>query len=232
MPGNMEPPTGPPHPSRDGNTESVGRQGAPARPASNKEVELARRLMDGDESAFEPFVSAFQTKLFQYTYLTCGQREDAEEVAQETLLKVFENLSQLREPEKVRPWVFRIARNVCYMKRRKSIYAPEEEISLDQLMPSFKDDGGSRRIEIADWKGLPDTLAMKGELRNMLREAIADLPDLYRGTLLLRDVEEMSTEETAEVLGVSADVVKTRLHRARLMLRQRLDAQLLAGVRP
>ncbi|MCC6394044.1 MAG: sigma-70 family RNA polymerase sigma factor [Bryobacterales bacterium] len=228
MAGNMEAPGWPLRPqSLDGAVES-----AAPRPAPNKEVELARRLIAGDESAFEPFVSAFQTKLFQYTYLTCGQREDAEEVAQETLLKVFENLAQLREPEKVRPWVFRIARNVCYMKRRKSIYAPEEEISLDQLMPSFKDDGGGRRIEIADWKGLPDTLAMKGELRDMLREAIGDLPDLYRNTLLLRDVEELSTEETAEVLGVSADVVKTRLHRARLMLRQRLDAQLLAGVRP
>lgn len=112
----------------DDGVKSLQRDSA-ALPATNREVELARRLMAGDESAFEPFVSAFRTKLFQYTYLTCGQREDAEEVAQETLLKVFENLAQLREPEKIRPWVFRIARNVCYMKRRKSIYAPEEEIS-------------------------------------------------------------------------------------------------------
>ncbi len=125
----------------------------------NEEADLARRLMQGDMSAFEPLATMLQNKLFQYSYLTCGQREDAEEVAQETLLRVFQSFDQLREPEKFRPWLFTIARNVCYMRRRKSIFAPEEEISLDELMPSFKDDGGARRLEIADWSALPDAVA-------------------------------------------------------------------------
>lgn len=193
------------------------------------EIELARRLLAGDESAFEPFVRVFQTKLFHFVYLTCGQREDAEEVAQETLLKVFESLDQLRDPEHIRPWVFRIARNFCYMKRRKSIYAPEEEISLDQLMPTHGSDGGERRMQIADWSALPEDTASNSELRAIVRAAITGLPDIYRQTLLLRDVEELSTEEAAHVLGVSTDVVKTRLHRARLALRQKLDRHLLAG---
>lgn len=195
----------------------------------NEEADLARRLMQGDMSAFEPLATMLQNKLFQYSYLTCGQREDAEEVAQETLLRVFQSFDQLREPEKFRPWLFTIARNVCYMRRRKSIFAPEEEISLDELMPSFKDDGGARRLEIADWSALPDAVAENSELREMLRAAIIELPDLYKTALLLRDVEGLSTEEAAEVLGVSPDVVKTRLHRARLALRKKLDRHMLAG---
>lgn len=187
------------------------------------EVELAKRLMAGDTSAFEPFVEGMQGRLFRFAFANCGQREDAEEVAQETLLKVFESLKQLREPERIRPWVFRIAKNICYMRRRKSIYAPEEELSLDQLMPGFRDDSDGRKLEIADWSHLPEKEAMSAETREMLRKSILELPDIYRHTLLLRDMEELSTEETAEVLGINTDAVKTRLHRARLALRQRMD---------
>ena len=96
------------------------------------EISLARRLLAGDADAFEPFVNLFHSKLFQFTYMTCGQREDAEEVVQETLLKVFQNLHQLREPEHIRAWVFRIARNVCSLKHRKSVFAPTQELSLDE----------------------------------------------------------------------------------------------------
>ena len=196
-----------------------------------EEVDLAKRLIAGDSSAFEPFVSLFQHKLFHYSFLTCGQREDAEEVAQETLLKVFESLHTLREPERVRSWIYTIARNLCYMKRRKCIFAPEEEISLDQLMPSFRNDGSERKLEIADWSSLPDAQAINSELRQTLQRAIRALPDIYRSVLMLRDVEELTTDETADILGVSTDVIKTRLHRARMAVRQKLDQELrTAGV--
>jgi RNA polymerase sigma-70 factor (ECF subfamily) len=196
----------------------------------SEEVVLARRLAAGDLSVFDRFVEIFQHKLFQYVYMTCGQREDAEEVAQETLLKVFQSFDQLREPERVKPWVFTIARNVCYMKRRKSIFAPDEEISLDALMPEFRQSGEGRRLEIADWSRLPEDQAIHQEVRGIVDQAIRELPEMYRSALLLRDVEELTTEETAEVLGVSADVVKTRLHRARLMVRNKLDKHLLESV--
>ena len=88
------------------------------------EVEWARRLLAGDAGAFTPFVESFQSKVFQYTWLMCAQREDAEEVAQDTLLKVFESFDQLRDPRLVKAWVFRIAKNYCLMKRRRSVYAP------------------------------------------------------------------------------------------------------------
>jgi len=197
------------------------------------EVELAKRLLSGDVSAFDPFVESIRNKLFQYSYLTCGQREDAEEVAQETLLRVFQQFDQLREPEHVRTWIFRIARNFCLMKRRKSVFAPKEEVSLDELRPSFRDPGGSdgRKLDIADWSHLPDKQMISGELAAVLRSAIRDLPDMYQSTLLLRDVEGLSTKETAEVLDVSEDAVKQRLHRARLSVRQRVDAYLKGAVK-
>jgi RNA polymerase sigma-70 factor (ECF subfamily) len=192
------------------------------------EIELARELLAGNPEAFERFVEHFRSKIFQYSWLMCGHREDAEEVAQETLLKVFENFDQLREPERVRAWVFRIAKNACLMKRRKSVFAPSpsQELSLDELMPVAHHDGDQVKLEIADWSSLPDQQLIRTELREVLRQAIAELPDLYRPVILLRDVEELSTEETAQVLDVSTDVVKTRLHRARLALRQKLDRHL------
>ncbi|MBI4873608.1 MAG: sigma-70 family RNA polymerase sigma factor [Acidobacteria bacterium] len=190
------------------------------------EVDLARDLMAGKEDAFDRFVETFRSRLFQYSYLMCGHREDAEEVSQETLLKVFENFDQLREPERVKAWVFRIAKNACLMKRRKSVFAPAQELSLEQFLPASDEDGGHRRLQIADWSELPDSQLLRGELREVLGRAIGELPEIYRAVLLLRDVEELSTEETATVLDVSLEVVKTRLHRARLAVRQKLDEYL------
>jgi len=192
----------------------------------DEETEIAQGLVDGDQNAFERFVQHFREKLFQYSWLMCGQREDAEEVAQETLLSVFRNLDQLREPRRLRSWVFRIAKNACLMKRRRSVFAPERELSLDDYLPASTLNGEHRHIEIADWSRLPEDELLRLELRNQLHTAIRALPELYRTVLLLRDVEGLTTEDTARTLDVSVDVVKTRLHRARLALRQKLDGYL------
>lgn len=179
--------------------------------------------MAGDAEAFDHFVEHFRSKVFHYTWLMCGQREDAEEVAQDTLLKVFESFDQLREPERVRPWVFRIAKNACLMKRRKSIFAPDRELSLDEFMPSKSHADGDAKIEIADWSSLPDEQVLQTEMKEVLEGAIADLSESYRSVILLRDMEELSTQEVAQILDLSEDAVKTRLHRARLALRAKLD---------
>jgi RNA polymerase sigma-70 factor, ECF subfamily len=184
------------------------------------EIELARELLAGNLGAFDRFVESLHSRLFHYSLLVCGQREDAEEVAQDTLLKVFESLDQLREPEHVRAWVFRIARNACLMKRRKSVFAPARELSLDELMPS---------AQISDGGEMPDKRALRTELRGAIEAAIQELPEIYKTVLLLRDVEDLSTGETARVLEVNEDVVKTRLHRARLAVRQKLDGYLHAS---
>jgi RNA polymerase sigma-70 factor (ECF subfamily) len=193
----------------------------------SEETELARALLSGDADAFDRFVDVFRSKIFQYSLLMCGHREDAEEVAQDTLMKVFENFDQLREPERVRPWVFRIAKNACLMKRRKSVFAPTQELSLDEFLPH----GG--KLDIADWKALPEDQVLRRELQAVVRSAIDELPDIYRAVILLRDLEELTTEEAAQVLDVSQEVIRTRLHRARLAIRQRLDEYLrsLQGVK-
>ena len=183
-----------------------------------REIELARALLDGQAGAFDEFVEHFRSKIFQYSWLMCGQREDGEEVAQETLLRVFESFSQLREPERVRSWVFRIAKNACLMKRRKSIFAPAQECSLDELATGAA-------FEIGDASCLPDDELLRSELRTTLHRAVAELPETYRAVVLLRDLEELSTEETAQILDITPDAVKTRLHRGRLALRQKLDSE-------
>ena len=167
-----------------------------------------------NEAAFDQFVDHFRRKIFHYSWLMCGSREDAEEVAQETLLNVFQNFDQLREPERVRPWVFRIAKNACLMMRRKSIFAPDRELPLDDE---------NRHLDVVDRSAAPEDHAQQAEMNALLARAIRDLPPAYRSVVLLRDIEELSTEETAHILDLSEDAVKTRLHRARAALRQKLD---------
>jgi RNA polymerase sigma-70 factor (ECF subfamily) len=200
--------------------------------AASPEVQLARDLLAGREGAFDQFVTLFRAKLLHYSFLVCRQRDDAEEVTQEALLRVFQNLDQLKDPERVKAWVFRIARNACLMKRRKSVFAPDRELSLDELMPNSSQEDGHRKIEIADWSALPEDQAFQAELRQALDEAIAELPEKYKTVLLMRDVEELTTEETAEVLEVTTSTVKTRLHRARLAVRKSLDEFLRSSASP
>ncbi|MBK5291710.1 MAG: RNA polymerase sigma factor [Acidobacteriia bacterium] len=173
------------------------------------EVVWARKLMAGDQSAMQPLVESFQRKLFNYTWLMCGQREDAEEVAQDTLLKVFEDWDQLRSPEQVKPWVFRIARNYCLMKRRHSVFAPASEVPIEDVALESRDEAADERV-------------IREELNAELERALREIPETYRAVVLLRDVEELSTAETAELLDISEDNVKQRLHRGRAMLRKRL----------
>jgi RNA polymerase sigma-70 factor (ECF subfamily) len=181
------------------------------------EAALARALSAGEPDAFDRFVEHFRSKVFHYSWLMCGSPEDAEEVAQETLLKVFASIEQLREPDRVRAWVFRIARNACLMHRRKSVFAPTHELSLDDT---------SSATEVTDGAEPPDRRLLDGELKAVLDRVILELPPQYRAVVVLRDLEELSTEETADILGLKPDAVKTRLHRARLSMRQTLDCYL------
>jgi RNA polymerase sigma-70 factor, ECF subfamily len=130
---------------------------------------------------------------------------------------VFESFDQLREPERVRAWVFRIARNVCLMQRRKSIFAPAHELSIDELPPSD---------QVPDAGQAPEGELLRTELRAVIDRVIVELPPSYRSVVLLRDLEELTTEETAQVLDLGIDVVKTRLHRGRAAMRQKLDCYL------
>jgi RNA polymerase sigma-70 factor (ECF subfamily) len=181
------------------------------------ETRLARALLAGETDAFERFVLHFRSKVFHFSWLMCGSPEDAEEVAQETLLKVFESFDQLRDSDRVRAWVFRIARNACLMQRRKSVFAPARELSLDDLPASE---------EVPDSARAPEGELLRSELRAVIDRVIVELPPSYRAVVVLRDLEEFTTEETAQILELGIDVVKTRLHRGRAAMRQKLDCYL------
>ena len=183
------------------------------------ETELARAVLAGEPRAFERFVEHFRSKVFHYSWLMCGSPEDAEEVAQDALLNAFAHFDSLRDPERVRSWMFRIAKNACLMRRRRSVFAPAHELSLDELTPADEPTGEA---------GPPDAQYLRSELRAVLDRVILELPQTYRAVVLLRDLEELSTEETAQILDVSTDVVKTRLRRGRLAMKQKLDCYINA----
>lgn len=187
-------------------------------------VELIERLQAKDPQAFTEFMDRFGRRLLGFGMRMCGDREDAQEVVQDTLLKTFQSVHELKNREAFAGWLYRIATNACLMKRRRSKFL-EEEIPLDDVMP----DRAALTQGGPDWNRLPDEAALDGELQRKIREAILDLPDTYRSVLVLRDLEGLDTEEVSQALGLSKDVVKMRLHRARSKVRNRIEGYLASG---
>jgi RNA polymerase sigma-70 factor, ECF subfamily len=187
-------------------------------------VELIERLQAKDPQAFTEFMDRFGRRLLGFGMRMCGDREDAQEVVQDTLLKTFQSVHELKNRAAFAGWLYRIATNACLMKRRRSKFL-EEEIPLEDVLPdrTALSQGGP------DWNRLPDEAALDGELQGKIRAAILDLPDTYRSVLVLRDLEGLDTEEVAQALGLSKDVVKMRLHRARAKVRNRIEAYLTSG---
>lgn len=135
-------------------------------------------------------------------------------------MAAYKSLKDFRGDSKFSVWLFKVAKNFCLKMKRKSVYAPEEELSLDALMPDRLEFEPMMR---ADWHRTPAEQLLKKELRLTINEAIAALPPDYRIVFLLRDTEGMETSEVAEILDLSQAAVKSRLHRARLFLRKRLE---------
>lgn len=186
-------------------------------------VQLVSDLQAGERGAFDRFVELYRPKIFAFSYGMCGHREDAEDVAQETLLQAFRRLHTLRAPEALNTWLLRIARNACLLKHRKSKFAPEREMSLEELMPR---NDGEGLPEVQDWSRLPDEELLNAEMGEQIRQAIAKLAPKYRMVLLLRDVQQLSTAEVAVIVGITEEAVKTQLHRARLAVREELTRYL------
>jgi RNA polymerase sigma-70 factor (ECF subfamily) len=185
---------------------------------------LAEALVAGRPEAFEPFVERFGPLILNFGRRMCGQRDDADEVLQETLMKSYVSLKDLRDPAALKTWVYRVAANACLNMRRRGKGEPHHEIALEEVLPQPGLDGGPPQI--ADWSNVPLDRLLKGELKAKLDQAILSLPKAYRAVLVLRDQEGLSTRQTSEVLGISETLVKVRLHRARLALRKAMDGYL------
>lgn len=157
--------------------------------------------------------------IFAFGMRMCGNKPDAEDVFQETLVKVFTSLAELDRPEALRTWVWRVVANQCLMSRRGP-RNPARTIGLDDLHPLSPPGEGPGIPD--DRAPDPERLAISGETRRRLEAGLRNLPPPYRIVVLLRDIEGLSTEEVAEVLGISVANAKVRLHRARLALRNQL----------
>jgi len=188
------------------------------RDAATDEMSLVRAAKGGDVSAFEQLVKRYDRNIFRIAQHITQNREDAEDVVQDAFLKAYENLEQFQGNSKFYTWLVRIAVNESLMKLRRR--RSDRTVSLDEDIETEED---TMPREVADWSPNPEQLYKQGELKEILRKTIQGLPASFRTVFVLRDVEGLSTEEAAEALDLSIPAVKSRLLRARLQLRERLN---------
>lgn len=187
--------------------------------AGTDDIALVARLRAGDEEAFELVVRTFSGRLLAVTRRILGSDEDARDAVQDALLSAFRNLERFEGGSLLSTWLHRIAVNAALMKLRTRRRKPEE--SIEPLLPVYQADGHAQET-FGSWHEPVDVTMTRAENRALVRACIEQLPESYRTILLLRDIEEMDTDETARALGISANAVKIRLHRARQALRSLL----------
>jgi len=189
------------------------------RPRTSKDVDLdlVHATKNGDVGAFEQLLKRYDRKLLRIAQHVIHNREDSEDAVQETFLKAFQNLGQFREDSQFSTWLIRITLNQSLMKLRKQ--RTIREVSLDE---NFQSEGEMLPMEVTDWAPNPEQLYRRAELRDILVRTLRELRPALRTVFVLRDIEELSIEQTAEVLNLSHSAVKARLWRARLQLRERL----------
>jgi len=195
--------------------ESATPLGHPARQTS--EAELVRRVRDGEHDLFYELIRPYERRVYSAAFAILRNTADAEDAAQEAILKAFKHIRQFREEARFSTWLIQIAVNEARMRRRKD-HADLMEPIADRLDES----GVYAPRDFADWREIPSEALERKEIREKLAEALASLGEIYREVFVLRDMQHLSIEETAETLEISTASAKTRLLRARLMLRDLL----------
>jgi RNA polymerase sigma-70 factor (ECF subfamily) len=194
---------------------------------------IVERLRAGDAEALEALMERYATRVYRLAYSITRNMGDAEEVVQDVFLSVFRNVRGFQERAALGTWIYRVTANAALNKRRGKRL--EVETSLDDWLPTFKPDGhreGERAFLLADWSSTPERELLAREERVALEQAIEALPDRYRAVLVLRDVEGLSSEEAAAVLGESVAALKSCLHRARMALREHLTRRFASPMTP
>jgi len=181
---------------------------------------LIERLRAGDDSAVADLAREYGARVFQLALRYTRNKEDAEEVVQDVLLKVRNKIDAFRGDAALSSWIYRITFNTAMSRLRSTRSARYHEVSDEASTPH--EDGSPRVIEPADWSNLGDDAVHRAELREALRVAVAELPAIYRAPVILRDLRGLSTEEASRCLKVKDQTLKSRLHRGRLILRERL----------
>ena len=193
-------------------------------PRTLREAEIISRIVAGERELFYDLIKPYERAVFITAYSVLRCDADAEEIAQEAMLKAYKALYRFRGDSKFSTWLVRITLNEALMRRRRS--RPGSEVPLEEFIDEA--DGDFTPAVLTDWREIPSEALDRKELRDILQRAIDELPQNYREVLIMRDVHEMNIAETAQLLGVSEGVVKTRLFRARLMMQKIVAPQLQA----
>lgn len=199
---------------------------------STSDDALLARLARGEASAVETLMERYGGRCYRLAFGVVRNAADAEEIVQHVFLSILRKHTSFEGRSALGSWIYRITVNTALNKRRGK--RSEVEVPLEDYLPTFKPDGhrdGDRAMLVADWSQSPDYELASAETRRLVQEGIDLLPPPYRAILVMRDVEDLSNEETAEALGETVAAVKSRLHRARMALREYLTRRLSTGGR-
>jgi len=188
-----------------------------------KEQALLERLQSGDERALSDLAEAFGSKIFQLAFRYLKNKEDAEEIAQDVLFKVYRNVGAFRGDAALSSWIYRITFNAAMSRLRTGAYQRAQADDRQAALAAGSDQGRETQPrEPADWANMADESVLRVQLRKRLFGAVLALPAIYRAPVMLRDIQGMSAEEASAVLRVKDQTLKSRLHRGRLILRKQL----------
>jgi len=185
----------------------------------DNDFDLIQAINSGQTEKFHDLVKRYEQKLYNFSLRMCRNPSDAEDMVQDTFLNVFKYLKNFRYETKFKNWLYKVAASTCIKKRRKSKFAPDKELSLDEFLPN---DEAEKPEHVPEWALLPLDKLLNEELSSVINKTIISIPKKYRVVIVLRDIEGFSTAETAQILNLSPANVKVRLHRARLYLRDKL----------
>ena len=187
-----------------------------------QERQLIARLQTGDGAAVHELADRYGSRIFQLAMRYMKNREDAEEVTQDVLLKVSRKIDKFRGDAALSSWIYRITFNTAMSRLRTSKL--ERAAQHRERTRDDQDGGRQTTVQPADWSHMPDEELLRAQLRRAVMTAIQDLPEIYREPVVLRDIEGLTTEEASTRLHVKDQTLKSRLHRGRLLLRERLQA--------
>ena len=185
------------------------------------EAQIIASIVRGETHLFHDLIRPYERSVYAMVLSMLQNEADAEDAAQEAFLKAYRNLAKFRAESKFSTWLISIALNEARSKLRQ-----KKSVKIESLDAGSEEDGHVSPAILRDWREVPSEALERKEVRRMIQLAVADLPGIYRETFLLRDVEELSVNESAEALGISVASVKVRLHRARMMLQNTLAPQL------
>ena len=183
---------------------------------------LLSRLQAGDEQALSDLADEFGTKIYQLAFRYLRNKEDAEEVTQDVLFKVYRKVGEFRGDAALSSWIYRITFNAAMSRLRTAQYQRTQAEERREAANDSAAGDAARPSEVADWSDLADEQVLRSQLRQRVMRAILALPAIYRAPVMLRDIQGMSTEEASAMLRVKDQTLKSRLHRGRLILRKQL----------